>query len=50
MLQCPHCLIRELVYIDESLVESLEHIEGLTRGCLECRKPGVWKVVPYVEF
>jgi len=50
MLQCPHCLVRELVYVDEPRVESLEHIEGLTRGCLSCRKSGVWKVVPYVEF
>lgn len=50
MLQCPHCLVRELVYVDEPVVESLDHVEGLTRGCLTCKKSGVWKPVPYVEF
>lgn len=50
MLQCPHCQTRELVYVDEPLLEALQSVEGLMRGCLACRKSGLWKVVPYAEY
>lgn len=50
MLQCPHCLTRELVYMDEPLLEALEQSRGLMRGCLACKQSGLWKVVPYVEY
>lgn len=49
MLQCPECRIRELLYLDEQLLEKMETGGGLVRGCLSCGKTGQWKRVPYYE-
>ena len=50
MIQCPHCLTRETVYLDEPLLQALQSGGGLTRGCLICRESAVWTVVPYIEY
>jgi hypothetical protein len=49
MLQCPECRIRELLYLDEPILEKMETMGGLVRGCLSCGKTGQWKKVPYYE-
>ncbi|MHB8654076.1 MAG: hypothetical protein ACYDA9_09375 [Terriglobia bacterium] len=49
MLQCPECRIRELLYLDEPILEKMERMGGLVRGCLSCGKTGQWKRVPYYE-
>jgi hypothetical protein len=47
MLYCPQCRVRELLYMDEPLLESIEELGGLVRGCLTCQKSGLWKKIPY---
>lgn len=47
MLYCPLCRARELLYVDEPLLQSIQELGGLVRGCLRCGKPGLWKKVPY---
>jgi hypothetical protein len=49
MLQCPQCKVRELLYLDELLLEKIEAAGGLLRGCLTCGHSGHWKQVPYYE-
>ncbi len=49
MLQCPDCHARELVFMDEPLLEKVGTLGGLLRGCLTCGKKGQWKQVPYYE-
>lgn len=49
MLQCPECRIRELLYLDEPILEKMETMGDLVRGCLSCGKTGQWKKVPYYE-
>ena len=38
MLRCPECRVRELIYLDEALLEGMEAAGGLLRGCLTCRR------------
>ncbi len=49
MLQCPDCHVRELLYLDEPLLESIQDLGGLLRGCLTCGKTGLWRQVPYYD-
>jgi hypothetical protein len=49
MMQCPECRVRELLYLDETLLEKIESVGGLLRGCLTCGHSGQWKQVPYYE-
>ncbi len=49
MLQCPECRARELVFLDEPLLEKLATHGSLLRGCLTCNKTANWKQVPYYE-
>lgn len=47
MLRCPECRVREVVYLDELLLQKIEAAGGLLRGCLTCGRTGHWKQVPY---
>jgi hypothetical protein len=49
MVQCPECRIRELLFLDEPLLEKVASSGGLLRGCLSCGKTALWKQVPYYE-
>lgn len=49
MMQCPECRVRELLYLDEPLIESLGESGGILRGCMTCGKTGLWTRVPYYE-
>jgi hypothetical protein len=49
LLQCPECRTRELLFVDEPLLESLMGYGGLVRGCQVCGKTSRWKQVPYYE-
>jgi len=49
MIQCPVCGTRDVLYLDEPTVQSLESTGGVTRGCLVCRTEGLWKPIPYRE-
>ena len=44
-LQCPHCQLREMLHMDERLLESLQPGGGLNRLCPRCGKSGLWKQV-----
>lgn len=48
-LRCPVCHRCETVFLDEPLVESVQELGGLLRGCLECGQTGVWEPVPYFD-
>lgn len=45
MLECPTCHAREVLHLDEPLLESIVDLGGLLRGCLYCRKMGLWTSV-----
>ena len=47
MLRCPECHIRELVELDDSLLEQLKAKGGLSRLCSRCRETAVWTQVAY---
>ncbi len=49
MLQCPECRTRELLYVDERLLEASQELGGLVRGCVTCGCSGLWRQVPYNE-
>jgi hypothetical protein len=49
MLYCPFCRTRDLLHVDEPLLQSIQELGGLVRGCLVCGKPRLWKKVPYWE-
>ncbi len=49
MLQCPICFNRELLFMDEFLVASLQARGGISRGCLNCRTSAVWTPVTTLE-
>jgi hypothetical protein len=49
LLQCPECRVRELLFVDEPLLEKVTSSGGLLRGCLTCGKTALWKQVPYYE-
>jgi hypothetical protein len=44
-LECPQCHSRELLHIDEGLLESIQPGGGLNRLCPQCGKSGLWKQV-----
>jgi hypothetical protein len=50
MLQCPICRFREVIYLDEPLLESIQELGGLLRGCLKCGQTSIWEQVPYTEI
>lgn len=49
MVRCPICHAREMIRVDEALVESIQELGGLLRGCLKCGQTGIWEQVPYSE-
>jgi hypothetical protein len=49
LLQCPICFSRELVFLDEFLVASLDSMGGISRGCLNCRTSALWTPVPFTQ-
>lgn len=49
MLQCPECRTRELLNLDEPLLESMHAVGGLRRLCLACGRSALWQQVPYYE-
>ena len=49
MLQCPECRTRELFFVDESRLESINAFGGVVRDCLACGSTGIWTQVPYYE-
>jgi hypothetical protein len=49
MLRCPVCRAREVMHLDEPLLESMQELGGLLRGCLKCGQTGIWEQVPYTE-
>lgn len=49
LLQCPVCRCREMVFLDEPLLESIQELGGLLRGCLRCGQTGIWAQLPYAE-
>lgn len=49
MLQCPECHVRELLYLNEPLLQSLGEAGGLVRGCATCGKSGLWQRVSYYD-
>lgn len=49
MLQCPECHVRELVYVDEPLLQATHEMGGLVRGCISCGYSGLWKQVPFFD-
>lgn len=49
LLRCPICRCREVIYLDEPLLESIHELGGLLRGCMKCGQTGIWEQVPYSE-
>jgi hypothetical protein len=49
MLRCPVCRSREVIYLDEPLLESMQELGGLLRGCQKCGQTGIWEQVSYTE-
>lgn len=49
MVQCPICHAREMIRVDETLLESIQELGGLLRGCMKCGQTGIWEQVPYSE-
>jgi hypothetical protein len=49
LLRCPICRSREVLHLDEPLLESIQELGGLLRGCLKCGQTGIWEQVPYTE-
>jgi hypothetical protein len=45
-VECPVCSARELLHVDERLIEALHAQNGIPRGCLVCRITSLWKPVP----
>ena len=46
-VQCPVCSTRELLHLDEPLLETLASTDGIMRGCLICQSSRLWKLVPH---
>ena len=49
VLECPTCLAREPVRLDEKLLAHLEEEGGIPRTCRTCESSGRWKVLPFQE-
>ena len=49
LLRCPICRAQEGIYLDEPLLESIQELGGLLRGCVKCGQTGIWEPVPYTE-
>ena len=49
LLRCPVCRAREVMFLDEALLESIQELGGLLRGCAKCGYTGIWEQVPYTE-
>jgi hypothetical protein len=47
LLRCPVCRFQEVIYLDEALLESIQELGGLLRGCVKCGQTGIWEPVPY---
>jgi hypothetical protein len=48
-LRCPICRFSEVVHLDEPLLESIQELGGLLRGCVKCGQTAIWEQVPYRE-
>jgi hypothetical protein len=49
VLECPTCLARESVRLDEKLLAHLLEENGIPRTCRTCEFSGRWKVLPFQE-
>jgi hypothetical protein len=49
LLRCPMCRFREVIHLDEPLLESIQELGGLLRGCTKCGQTRIWEQVPYTE-
>jgi hypothetical protein len=49
LLRCPVCRAQEVIYLDEPLLESIQELGGLLRGCVKCGQTGIWEPVPHTE-
>jgi hypothetical protein len=47
LLRCPVCRCSEVIFLDEPLLESIQELGGLLRGCLKCGQTGIWEQIPY---
>ncbi len=47
LLRCPICRAQEVIHLDEPLLESIQELGGLLRGCVKCGQTGIWEPVPY---
>jgi hypothetical protein len=47
MVQCPACSTRELLHLDEPLLQTLASTDGIMRGCLVCQTSRLWKLIPH---
>jgi hypothetical protein len=47
LLRCPICRFSEVIYLDEPLLESIQELGGLLRGCVKCGQTGIWEQIPY---
>lgn len=46
-IECPNCSARDFLRADESLLATLQEKGGTERTCQVCKKPGLWKLLPY---
>ena len=46
-IECPNCSARDFLRADESLLAALQEKGGTERTCQVCKKPGLWKLLPY---
>jgi hypothetical protein len=49
LLQCPICRCREVIHLDEPLLDSIQELGGLLRGCVKCGQTGIWEQISYAE-
>lgn len=49
MLECPACQVREMLFVNERLLEGIQASGGIHRECSACGKSGLWQQVPYTE-
>jgi hypothetical protein len=48
-LECPTCSARESVRLDETLLTALLDEGGVPRGCLTCKRSGMWRLLPFPQ-
>jgi hypothetical protein len=48
-IECPGCHTRELLFLDEHVLECIQSKDGVARSCLSCKTSGWWQLVAYSE-